>query len=328
MEYRQLGRSGLMVAKVCMGTMTFDREADVEMSYKLLDRYVEIGGNFVDTADIYSDGASEVVVGNWLKMRSNRRDTILATKVFGEMGTGPNDKSLSRFHIQHAVEDSLRRLQTDVIDLYIIHRWDYCVPVEETVRALDDLVRSGKVRYLGCSNLKAWQLSKFLYTARMAGMDEFISVQPVYNALNRGIESELLELVEDQGLGVVPYNPLAGGMLTGKYLKGLEGLPENARMKAFAGYFDRYHTGEALHVVQSFVDAAAERGVSPAALALAWVLNEPRITSPLLGARNLDQLNDTLTGLDLTLTAEEREAIPSVRTGRWVGECPVYDRNG
>ena len=324
MEYVRLGYAGVRVARVCLGTMTFGREADEEMSFHIMDRYVELGGNFFDTADAYSAGASEEIVGRWLKKRGARHDIVLATKVHTTMGPGPNDGGLSRLHIQQGVEDSLARLQTDVIDLYQIHRWDPEVPVEETLEALNDLVRAG-VRYIGCSNLTAWQLSKFLYTADLFGLTRFISLQPIYNAINRGIEREVLPLCEDAGLGVIPYNPLAGGMLTGKYKRG-EQLPSGARLGAFSAYYDRYYTDMSFDVVEAFVAKAEERGVSPAQLALAWVLADPRVTCPIMGARNLDQLNDTIQGLDIRLTPEERDEIPAVPPGHYVGEDPVYDR--
>jgi len=325
MEYVRLGYAGVRVARVCLGTMTFGREADEEMSFHIMDRYVELGGNFFDTADAYSAGASEEIVGRWLKKRGARHDIVLATKVHTTMGPGPNDGGLSRLHIQQGVEDSLARLQTDVIDLYQIHRWDPEVPVEETLEALSDLVRAGKVRYIGCSNLTAWQLSKFLYTADLFGLTRFISLQPIYNAINRGIEREVLPLCEDAGLGVIPYNPLAGGMLTGKYKRG-EQLPSGARLGAFSAYYDRYYTDMSFDVVEAFVAKAEERGVSPAQLALAWVLADPRVTCPIMGARNLEQLNDTIQGLDIRLTPEERDEIPAVPPGHYVGEDPVYDR--
>jgi aryl-alcohol dehydrogenase (NADP+) len=324
MDYVRLGRSGLKVSRLCMGTMTFGREADEEMSFRLLDRFVEAGGSFVDTADQYSMGGSELVVGRWIKERGARAQIVLATKVYQQMSSNPNDGGLSRIHILKAVDDSLRRLQTDAIDLYQIHRWDPHTQVEETVQALDDVVRAGKVRYIGCSNLKGWQLAKFLYTARLAGKAEFVSLQPLYNALNRSAELEELEVCAAEGLGAIVYNPLAGGMLTGKYSR--DSLPTGSRLEAFQGYHDRYFTDEALNIVENFVVAARERGVSPAALALAWVLGEPRVTCPIMGARNLDQLNDTLAGLDVRLSPEERAAIPAIAPGRWVGQDQVYDR--
>jgi len=238
MEYVKLGASGLRVSRICLGSMTFGREADEQMSFKIMDRYLELGGNFLDTADVYSAGGSEVVVGRWLKQRGARDSLVLATKVYGIMGPGPNEGGLSRIHILRAVEASLKRLQTEVIDLYQIHRWDPNAPVEETLGALDDLVRQGKVRYLGCSNLAAWHLSKFLHLADQHNWARFVSIQPVYNALNRAIEGEILPLCEEEGLGVITYNPLAGGMLTGKYRRDRP-VPTGSRLEAFETYYER-----------------------------------------------------------------------------------------
>jgi aryl-alcohol dehydrogenase-like predicted oxidoreductase len=325
MEYLRLGRSAMKVSRVCLGTMTFGREADEDTSFKIMDRFLELGGTFIDTSNTYASGASEEIVGRWLKKRNARRQIVLGTKVYGTMGLGANDGGLSRLHIFRAVEDSLARLQTDVIDLYQIHRWDPNAPVEETIEALNDLVRAGKVRYIGCSNLMAWQLAKFLHASERGGLARFVSIQPIYNAINRGIEREILPLCEDAGLGVITYNPLAAGMLTGKYRRG-ETLPSGARLGAFSSYYDRYYTDMAFDVVEGFVAAAQARGVTPAQLALAWVLAEPRVTCPIMGARNLEQFNDTIQGLQIVLTPEEREAIPAVRSGCWVGHDPVYDR--
>jgi aryl-alcohol dehydrogenase-like predicted oxidoreductase len=325
MEYVRLGKSGLKVSRACLGTMTFGREADEETSFKLMDRYMDLGGNFVDTADAYSAGGSEEVVGRWLKQRGTRNKVVLATKVFGTMGPGPNDGGLSRLHIQQAVESSLKRLQTDVIDLYQIHRWDPNVPMEETLEALNDLVRKGQVRYIGCSNLAGWQLCKYLHVSHERLWSHFVSIQPIYNALNRSIENEVLPLCEAEGLGVITYNPLGGGMLTGKYKRG-EAMPTGARLEAFKFYYERYYTDHAMDIVEAFTRVARERDVTPAQLALAWVLGDERITCPIVGARNTEQLDDTLGGLDIRLTPEERAAIPAVQPGRWVGTDPVYDR--
>lgn len=326
MDYTRLGRSGLKVSRVCLGTMTFGREADEAMSFKLMDRFLDVGGNFIDTANAYSTGASEEIIGRWLQRRSVRDRVVLATKVFGVMGPGPNDGGLSRLHIQQAVEASLRRLQTDVIDLYQIHRWDAETPIAETLEALNDLVRQGKVRYIGCSNLATWHLARYLHTAEQHNWTRFVSLQPIYNALNRSIELELLPLCADEGLGVISYNPLAGGMLTGKYKRD-ETMPTGARLEAFQLYYERYYTSAALDVVDRFVACAQERGVTPAQLALAWVLAEPRVTCPIVGARNLEQLDDTLQGLQLKLMPAERAEIPAVPMGHWVGKDPVYERD-
>jgi len=325
MKIVSMGKSGLKVSQVCLGTMTFGREADENTSFRIMDYYVEQGGCFLDTANAYSNGATEVVVGKWIKARRNRDRIVLATKVFHQMGTGPNEAGLSRIHVQREVEASLARLQTDVIDLYQVHRWDPSVPIEETIGVLDDLVRQGKVRYVGCSNLRAYQLQYSLDYARAHALSPFISLQPPYNALNRAIEAELLPLCAERGIGVLSYNPLAGGMLTGKYRKG-ETLPKGSRLEAFQYYHERYYTDQALDIVDRFLQAAGKRGVSPAQLALAWVMADPRISTPIIGARSLEQLTDSLKGIDLQLAPEERAAIPAVPPARWVGEDPVYGK--
>ncbi|TFH05631.1 MAG: aldo/keto reductase [Spirochaetales bacterium] len=325
MKTKQLGRSGLKVSEICLGTMTFSREADEAMSFAIADYYVEQGGFFVDTANAYSGGASEATVGRWMKARGNRNDLVVATKVFGAMGDGPNDGGLSRIHIIREVENSLRRLQTEVIDLYQIHRWYRFAPLEETARALEDVIRAGKVRYIGASNLRAFELLSYLHQCDQALLTKFISLQPVYNVLNRGIELEVLPLCEREGLGTIPYNPLAAGMLTGKYRKGKE-LPKGARLEAQEFYHSRYVTEQAMDVVEAFVLHAATVGLSPAQLALAWVRADSRVTSPIVGARNVEQLTDTLGAMDRELSEDERAAVPAMPSGRWVGVDPVYDR--
>jgi len=325
MDIVRLGKSGLKVSDICLGTMTFGSGANEAMSFALMDRYMELGGTFLDTANVYNGGVSEEIVGRWIKDRGVRDDVVLATKVFGGTGPGPHDRGLNRRHILQAVEDSLRRLQVDVIDLYQIHRWDLESEPEETMAALNDLVRQGKVRYLGCSNLRAWQVATYLDIAKECGYAAFISIQPLFNAINRGIENEVLPYASRMGLGVIPYNPLAGGVLTGKYKRG-QPVPAHTRLGENAGYRNRYHTDRMFDLVEGFVAAAADHGVTPAQLALAWTRADCRVTSPIIGARNLTQLNDTLGRLDFALTPEERAAIPSVLPGRWVGKDPVWDR--
>ncbi len=325
MDIVRLGRSGLKVSRICLGTMTFGSGADEATSFEIMDRFMELGGTFLDTANVYNGGLSERIVGKWIKERGVRDEVVLATKVYGATGPGPNERGLSRINIQRDVEDSLRRLQVDTIDLYQIHRWDLESEPEETLETLNDLVRQGKVRYIGCSNLRAWQLSRYVAIAKENHWSRFISIQPLYSALNRSIENEVLPYCAEQGLGVIPYNPLAGGVLTGKYKRG-EPLPEDTRLSDSEAYRDRYYTDRTFDIVERFVDAAKAQGVTPAQLALAWVLAEPRITAPIIGARTLDQLNDTLGRLDVSLTPAERNAIPSVLPGRWVGKDPVYDR--
>jgi aryl-alcohol dehydrogenase-like predicted oxidoreductase len=305
--------------------MTFGGGADEETSYALMDRFLGMGGTFLDTADQYNSGVSEEIVGRYVKDRGVRDQVVIATKVFTQMGPGPNDGGLSRIHIQRGVEDSLRRLQVDVIDLYQIHRWDLHSPPEETLETLNDLVRQGKVRYIGCSNLKAWHLLKYLHLSEERGWSRYISLQPIYSALNRSIENEVLPTCAEEGLGVIVYNPLAGGVLTGKYSR-TQAPSRGTRLGDRENYQGRYYTDEALDLVDAFVSAAQERGVTPAQLALAWVLGEPRVTCPIVGARTLAQLDDTLGGLQIALRPEERAALPAVLPGRWVGEDPVYDR--
>ena len=326
MEQVRLGRTGLKVSKICMGTMTFGAAADEATSFRIMDRYVELGGTFIDTADQYVDGVSEQVVGRWIKQRSMREKVILATKVYTQMGPGPNDGGLSRYHVIKACEDSLRRLQTDVIDIYQIHRWDPETPPGETLEALNDLVRQGKVRYIGCSNLKAWHLAKYLRLSDENHWSRFMCLQPIYSALNRSAEAEQLDLCAEEGLGVIVYNPLAGGMLTGKYRRGMD-MPQGARITESDVYYRRYYTEQALDVVEGLIEAAHERGATPAQLALAWVLGEPRVTCPIVGARTVEQLEDTLGGLAISLSPAERAAIPAVLPGRWVGEDQTYDRD-
>jgi aryl-alcohol dehydrogenase-like predicted oxidoreductase len=308
-----------------LGTLTFGREIDEGLSHELMDRFVEIGGNFIDTADIYNLGKAETIIGRWMKKRGNRDDIVLATKVYQTTGPGPDDSGLSRIHIQKAVEASLKRLQTDVIDLYTIHWWDPKTPIKETVEALNQLVRDGKVRFLGCSNLAAWQLSKYMYIADQIGCPRFISIQQLYNAINRSIENEVLPLCHEEGLGVIPYNILAGGMLTGKYEFG-KPMPKGRRLEVFSIYKERYYAEEVLKIADQFKNKAEQMDVTPAQLALAWVLAEQRITSAILGVRNFEQFDDVVGGLDISLNRNERDEIPSAQFGRWFGKDPVYER--
>lgn len=319
----QLGQSGLIVSDICLGTMTFSREADKATSFEIMDTYLEHGGFFLDTANVYSNGASEETVGAWIAERGNRDQIVLATKVFGRMSELPNGGGLSRRHITTEVENSLRRLKTDVIDLYQIHRWYTKAPLEETARALDDLVRAGKVRYIGCSNLRGYQLALYLSLQQTSMLERFVCIQPPYNAVNRAVELEVLPLAEREGLGVIPYNPLAGGLLTGKYNSA--DAASDSRLNAYQFYNKRYHSEQALKIAEQFVAHARELGMRPAQLALAWVRSDPRITAPIVGARNVEQLTDTLGALERGLSVEEREAVPAVESGRWVGEDPVYD---
>jgi aryl-alcohol dehydrogenase-like predicted oxidoreductase len=309
MEYRTLGRTGLKVSALCLGTMTFGREASEADSHAMLDRFAEAGGNFIDTADVYSQGASETIVGNWLKGR-DRDDWVIATKV--RWGTDdpaarrPNRYGLGRKHIVAAVEASLTRLQTDYIDLYQVHMWDSVVPLEETLSALDDLVHAGKVRYLGASNYSGWQLQKSIDLAKANGLQPYVSLQPLYNLLDRELEWELLPVCRNEGLGVMPWSPLRGGWLSGKYRRGLEEAPAGTRVevapdKGWSETFAKYGTEQTWGVVDALLAVAGEAGKSPAQVALNWLLQRPGVTSPIIGARRLDQLEDNLGATGWTL---------------------------
>jgi aryl-alcohol dehydrogenase-like predicted oxidoreductase len=329
MKYRKLGNTGLIVSEVALGTMQFGGKMNMgnlgqEDTNKLVKLALERGINFIDTADVYSRGESETLLGNALK--GVRQEIVLATKVRLPMSDNFNRSGATRVNILRGVESSLKRLQTDYIDLYQVHGWDSNTPFEETLRTLNDLVRQGKVRYIGCSNLKAWHLAQYLNISERRNWSRLVCMQPIYSALNRSIESEILPYCAEEGLGVIVYNPLAGGMLTGKYRRG-QPLPRGARLESSAQYYARYYTEQALDIVEAFVRAAVERGVTPAQLALAWVLGEPRVTCPIVGARNVQQLDDTLGGLAIKLTSEERASIPAVLPGRWVGLDQVYDRD-
>jgi aryl-alcohol dehydrogenase-like predicted oxidoreductase len=308
MKIKRLGRTGLKVSEICLGTMTFGNQCDEPTSRAIMDKAFEDGVTFFDTADVYpiggtpeSKGRTEEYVGNWLKGR--REQIVLATKFFGEMGPGPNERGGSRKHIFQAVEASLRRLQTDYIDLYQMHFIDVETPLEETLRALDDLVHSGKVRYIACSNYPAWILTKALWISDKLGLARFDSVQPRYNLLFRHIEAELLPLALDQGIGVISYNPLAGGVLTGRYQTG-QSVQEGTRFalqNAGQLYRARYWQEAQLQAVDQLKQLCGERKVSLAQVAVAWVLAQPAITSAIVGASKAEQLDQSLPAVDLSL---------------------------
>jgi aryl-alcohol dehydrogenase-like predicted oxidoreductase len=308
MKIKRLGRTGLKVSEICLGTMTFGNQCDEPTSRAIMDRAVEHGVTFFDTADVYPLGAAggdhgrtEEYVGRWLKGR--REQIVLATKFFGEMGESPNDHGGSRKHIFQAVEASLRRLQTDYIDLYQMHAVDYETPLDETLRALDDLVHSGKVRYIGCSNYPAWVLTRALWTSDKLGLARFDSVQPRYNLLFRHIEAELLPLALDQGVGVISYNPLAGGVLTGRYQAGqaVEAGTRFSLNNAGPMYQARYWHDAQLQAVDGLKQVCAEHNAPITQVAVAWVLAQPGITSAIVGASKPEQLDQSLPAVDLTL---------------------------
>lgn len=309
MLYAHLGRSGLDVSRLCLGTMTFGREADEAESHRMLDHFTGAGGNFIDTADVYTTGRSEEVIGSWLA-RQNRDDIVLATKARFPMGPKPNQRGLGRKHLMAACEASLTRLGTDYIDLYQVHMWDYETPIEETIAALDDLVTAGKVRYLGLSNFAAWQIMKALGLQRAGGLAPFVSIQPLYNLLDRELEWDIVPLALSEGLGIMPWSPLRGGWLSGKFKRGMEKPLEGSRIeKAEAqGWSENWSdyanertfaTLDALHAV------AGELGKPPAGIAIAWLLSRPGVTAPILGARSVEQLSASMAALDIRLATEQ-----------------------
>jgi aryl-alcohol dehydrogenase-like predicted oxidoreductase len=316
MNYRFLGRTGMKVSELCLGAMTFGREADEAASFAMLDRFVEAGGNFIDTADVYSRGLSEEVLGRWLANKPRDR-FVIATKVRWPMGEGPNEVGLSRKHILASVEASLRRLGTGYIDLYQVHGWDGYTPLEETLGALDTLVQAGKVRYLGASNYMAWQLQKAVDISMRRGWEPFACLQPLYNLLDRQIEWDLVEVCVNEGLGIIPWSPLRGGWLSGKYRRGMAAPPENTRVDlAQKGGWSESWTAYAVERTWSILDEllalAAELGRSPAQVALNWVKDRPGVTAPIIGARTIDQLNDNLGCVGWALGAEQAERLNRV----------------
>ena len=318
MNYRNLGRTGLKVSPLCMGTMQFGWSVSEEDSYTVLSATYEAGINFFDTADIYSrwvegnpGGVSETILGKWIKKAGIPREKlVIATKARGKMGDGPNDEGLSRVHIMQAVEASLKRMQTDHIDLYQTHWPDDATPIEETLGALDDLVRQGKVRYVGASNYNAWQLMQALWTSDKHGLARYDSLQPHYNLLNRAeFERELRAVCATYGIGVIPYSPLAGGFLTGKYRRDAELPADSARTDSVR---HRYFNERGWTVLNAVEKLAAEKSTNVSAIALAWMLADPVITSPIVGPRNLTQLKDNLAALDITISPEEKTALDQV----------------
>jgi aryl-alcohol dehydrogenase-like predicted oxidoreductase len=320
MLMRRLGRSGLRVAALCLGGNTFGWTTDQAASEAVLDAYVEAGGNFVDTADVYSrwapgnkGGESEAVLGIWMKARRNRPAVVLATKVMGPMGPGPNDTGLSRQHIVQGVEASLRRLETDYIDLYQAHWDDRDTPLEETLRAFDDLVSQGKVRYIGASNYHAWRLARALWASDKHGYARYESLQPKYNLVFRDeYERELEPLCLEQGVGVIPYSSLGSGFLSGKYRRD-GSLPATARA---AGVQKNYMTDRGFAVLAAVEQVAAGLGATPAQVALSWLAHRPGITAPIASATSVAQLKELLGGIELRLDTEATATLDGASAWR------------
>ena len=311
MEYRSLGRTGVRMSSLCLGCMLFGGRTSPEESYAIVDRALEAGINFLDTANVYNQGRSEEVTGEALKRNGKRHRVILATKVHGRMREeDPNAWGNSRRHIIEQCEESLRRLQTDYIDLYQLHRPQPDIPIDETLRAMDDLIRSGKVRYIGSSTFAAWQLVESLWVSERLGLNRFICEQPPYNLLDRRIEHELLPMARTFGFATIPWSPLAGGMLTGKYSR-TGPPPAGSRYADWGG--DPAGQGrmyEAVFDVIEGVQALAEaNGVTVSQFALAWCAQQPGVTSPLIGPRTMEQLEDNLGALNVTITDDDRARI-------------------
>lgn len=323
MSYRKLGKSGLFVYPIALGTMQFGWSTDEQNSFAVMDAFVEAGGNLIDTADIYTTwtagnpgGVSEEIIGRWMKSRGNRDRVVVATKVRGAMGEGGSEgrghplqrEGLSRKWIMRAVEDSMRRLQVDYLDLYQVHTIDNQVPIEETLSALTDLVRRGYVRYIGCSNFSAWRLMQALWASDKHGFESFVSIQPEYSIAmptRMNFERELARVCETYGLGVIPYSPLAGGFLTGKYQRN-QPLPESVRAQGIAsGRFNEQNW----NILDKVREVAANHNTHPAQIALAWLLSKPYMSAPIVGANTVAQLQDLLPAVDVRLSADELAAL-------------------
>ncbi len=291
MEYRRLGHTGLKVSELCLGTMTFGKGASEDESKRMVDRALSAGVNFFDTADSYGGSQSESFLGRALKGR--RRDMVVATKFFNPMGKGPNDSGMSRFHIMNALEDSLKRLQMDHVDIYYIHHVDEQTPLDEMLRAMDALVHQGKVRYIACSNYEAWRLAEALRISDVNNLSRFVCYQPQYSLVVRDIEEELIPMCQLNGMGVVVWSPLAGGFLSGKYQPGQRKVPGSRSDEAWS-FPSNYFADNADATLEALLQVSGNLARSPAQVALRWVLEQPAITSVIIGARNLTQLEDNL----------------------------------
>lgn len=309
MEYVRLGNSGMKVSRLCLGTMTYGRITDrwqwalnEEQSRPFIQKALELGINFFDTADIYSYGASEEVLGSALKDFAKRDEVVIATKVFSAMSAEPNDGGLSRKHIMSSIDASLKRLKTDFVDLYQIHRWDYHTPIEETMEALHDIVKAGKARYIGASSMYTWQFAKAQHTAQLNGWTRFISMQPHYNLIYREEEREMIPFCEDQKIGIIPWSPLARGLLTGNRSK-----ERTETLRAQTDEFGKglYTLESDFAIVSRLSEIAGKRGVPDAQIALAWMLGKQGITSPIVGASKPGHLEDAVASLSIKLSANE-----------------------
>ena len=315
MHYRNLGKTGLKISPICLGMMTYgsskwrDWVLDEEAARPFVQRAIEAGINFFDTADVYSIGASETVTGRLLKEMAQRDRVVIATKVCNPMSGDPNDRGLSRKHIMQSIDASLKRLGTDYVDLYQIHRWDPATPIEETMEALNDVVRAGKALYIGASSMYAWQFSKAQHVAEAHGWSTFVSMQNHYNLVYREEEREMIPLCRDQGVGIIPWSPLARGFLAGNRSEAKQDETTRARSDDFA--HSLYYKESDFRVVEAVREVAAERGVRPALVALAWMLQKPWISAPIIGASKLYQLDEAIGALEISLGEAEVKALES-----------------
>jgi aryl-alcohol dehydrogenase-like predicted oxidoreductase len=313
MNYVRFGNTGMKVSRLCLGTMTYGKPNErwlwalnEEESRPFIKKALDLGINFFDTADIYSFGASEEVIGKALKDFARREEVVIATKVFNQMSKDPNDGGLSRKHIMQSIDASLKRLKTDYVDLYQIHRWDYNTPIEETLEALNDVVKAGKALYIGASSMYSWQFAKALYTSDINGWVRFVSMQPHYNLLYREEEREMFPLCEDQKIAIIPWSPLARGLLTGKRSK-----ERNETLRAKTDEYGKklYTSENDFEIVKRLSEVAAKKGLPEAQLALAWILNKKFITSPIIGASKPGHLEDAVAALSVKLSQEELKQL-------------------
>lgn len=316
MDYRYMGKTGLRVSELCLGAMTFGREADETESFRLMDYFAAQGGNFIDAADVYTGGVSETIVGKWLANKV-RDAWVIATKVRFTMGAGVNDVGLSRKHILAGVDASLKRLNTDYIDLYQVHCWDDGTPLEETLGTLHGLVQRGKVRYIGVSNYAGWQLQKAVDLSKANGWETFTCLQPLYNLLHRTLEWELLPVCRNEGIGIIPWSPLRGGWLSGKYKRGMSAPPQNTRVEdaekhGWSESWRNLATERTWTILDELLAVSSEIGKSPAQVALRWLLQKPAVTAPIIGARRMDQLSDNMASVGWMLSAEHIERLDRV----------------
>ena len=309
MDYRNLGRAGLRVSEICLGTMTFGNGADQAGASRMVDTALAAGVNFFDTANSYVGGTSETMLGEALK--GKRHEAVIASKVFNPMGHRPNDSGMSRLHIKQQIEGVLKRLQTDYVDIFFIHHVDHATPLEEMLRAFDDLVREGKVLYTACSNFEAWRLMESLWLSEVKGWEKFACYQPQYSLVVRDIDEEIVPALQLKGLGCVAWSPLAGGYLTGKYTPGSLKV-QGSRSAEGWGFQSRFFATNHAEILQTLFDVAKEIGKSPAQVALRWVMDQPFMTSAIVGARNAEQLSETLKAGGWRLPAEALEKLNKV----------------